>query len=415
LLKPSASLLQFLRRQQVFIVMGVVVYAMIVTLRIPVSLTGCLICSLICGNLTTSLLQWLTAACSLQRLPHNWLVFTGCLALATPITVTISIWVVGKILFPPDVLTWKNVGPWWEFSCVATMVFGLIYYAYNESRQRLERRNRELAQALDQGTARLEFQDQELQRAREIQESLLPRNIPQIDGFEIAGTWQPARTVGGDYFDILKFADDKLGFCIADVVGKGVSAALLMANIQAAVRAFASESARPAWLCARINSVLCGNIADDKFVTFFYGLLDARKRTLVYANAGHLPPILMRDSGPPVRLTEGGMVLGVSPSSSYKEAALCLHADDRLLLFTDGITEAADANLEEYGDQRIQSVAEDHIADTASELMARVMADATQFCQGQFVDDATMIVLAAVSAGQRQEATEMAAPSTVAP
>ncbi|HMK31295.1 MAG TPA: SpoIIE family protein phosphatase [Terriglobales bacterium] len=254
--KLSPWLIQLLRRQQIFIVMGVVVYAMIVTLRIPVSLTGTLICALICGNLTTLFLQWLNRACSRQGFPYNWLVFTGCLALVTPLTVTISILVVAWILFPPEILTWKIVGPWWEFSCIATMVFGLIYYTYIETRQRLERRNRELAQALDQGAARLESQDQELQRAREIQESLLPRKIPQIDGFEIAGTWQPARTVGGDYFDILKFADQKLAFCIADVVGKGVSAALLMANIQAAVRAFASESASPAWLCSRINNAL---------------------------------------------------------------------------------------------------------------------------------------------------------------
>ncbi|HMK31294.1 MAG TPA: PP2C family protein-serine/threonine phosphatase [Terriglobales bacterium] len=145
-------------------------------------------------------------------------------------------------------------------------------------------------------------------------------------------------------------------------------------------------------------------------------MLDATRRVLVYSNAGHPPPILMRNSGPPVRLTEGGLVLGVSPESRYEEGALSLHPDDRLLLFTDGITEAANANQDEYGDDRIQLLVKEHIADNASELMARVMADASQFCQGQFADDATMIVLAVVPARQPQQAfTQAAASYSVAP
>jgi len=311
--------------------------------------------------------------------------------------VTITIYVVGWLILPAAVVHWKYFAPFWEFSFIATVISGLLSYAYVQSKGRLERRNVELEQALKSGEARLESQDQELQRAREIQESLLPRNILQIDGFEIAAAWQPARTVGGDYYDVLKLSDDTLGICIADVVGKGVSAALLMANIQAAVRAFASETASPAWLCSRINNVLCGNIADDKFVTFFFGLLDGRTGTLTYCNAGHLPPILLRGSSNTLRLDEGGLVLGVSTKAQYTEASIHLAPEDRLLLFTDGITEAASVDDEEYGDHRIEIMAAQGAGDRAAEIIARIMNDTAVFCQSHFNDDATMLVLTALA------------------
>ena len=114
-----------------------------------------------------------------------------------------------------------------------------------------------------------------MQRASEIQRSLLPKEIPQLAGFEVAGAWRPARTVSGDYYDVFKLGEGKLGICIADVVGKGVSAALMMANVQAAVRAYASSAESPAQLCVKVNSLLCENLATGKFVTFLYGVLDS--------------------------------------------------------------------------------------------------------------------------------------------
>ena len=100
----------------------------------------------------------------------------------------------------------------------------------------------------------------------------MPKELPQLTEFEVAGAWEPAQVVGGDYYDVIRLGKDKLAICIADVVGKGVSAALLMANVQASVRAFAAETASPAYVCSRINSVLCANIAAGKFVTLFYGV-----------------------------------------------------------------------------------------------------------------------------------------------
>jgi phosphoserine phosphatase RsbU/P len=163
--------------------------------------------------------------------------------------------------------------------------------------------------------------------------------------------------VGGDYHDVIPLSETKLGICIADVVGKGVSAARLMANVQATVRAYASEHAAPSWLCRRVNEVLCNNLADDKFVTLFYGILDAETRSLRYTNAGHLPPLLVRSDGSHDTLSDGGAVLGVFRDWNYEEGVAHVDADDRLFLFTDGITEAMRSDNEEFGEGRLLQAA----------------------------------------------------------
>jgi sigma-B regulation protein RsbU (phosphoserine phosphatase) len=185
----------------------------------------------------------------------------------------------------------------WKFPFVANLVFAFAYEGYKVTTLRLRKRNQQLQQTIEIETAERETEAAELQQAREIQCGLLPKDIPQLPTFEIAAAWEPARLVGGDYYDVIQLAKDKLGICIADVVGKGVSAALLMAKVQASLRAFASESASPAYVCRRINSVLCSNLAEGKFVTLFYGVLDQRTRILHYTNAGPSSPTLDRPAG----------------------------------------------------------------------------------------------------------------------
>ena len=119
------------------------------------------------------------------------------------------------------------------------------------------------------------------------------KEIPQLAGFEVAAAWRPAREVSGDYYDVFKLDEHRLGVCIADVVGKGVAAALLMANVQAAVRAYASSAENAAQLCTKVNRLLCENLATGKFVTFLYGVLNNETRTFDYCNAGHV----LSDSG----------------------------------------------------------------------------------------------------------------------
>ena len=273
------------------------------------------------------------------------------------------------------------------------LVFSVVWFLYIETKDRLERRNRELQRSVELVPARLEMQEQELERAREIQESLLPKDIPQLPGFEVATAWRPARMVGGDYFDVLRLGESRLAICIADVVGKGVSAGLLMANVQATVRAFARDSESPAQMCSRVNGVLCGNIAKGKYVTFFYGILDADKDTLRYCNAGHPSPILV-SSDSIQQLPAAGAVLGVFPTWKYLDSSIDLSAGDRLVLFTDGITEASGADGQEFGEENLAALARANCTSPACELNNRVLTQVSHYCKGQFQDDATLLVIA---------------------
>ncbi len=235
----------------------------------------------------------------------------------------------------------------------------------------------------------------ELAEALKIQKRLLPQQVPQIDGWELAVSWQPASGVGGDCFDTIRFADTRLGISIADVVGKGIPAALLMSNLQAAVRAFASEIVEPRELCHQVNRILCGNIAEGRFISFFYAILDAATGTLTYTNAGHYLPMLVSAAGAVERLGTGGPVLGVIANADYEQSAVTIAAGDRLVLFTDGLTEARSAADEEFGEQRLLEALLEHRACSAPALQARLANAVAAFTGGSLQDDATLMVLAA--------------------
>ena len=255
-----------------------------------------------------------------------------------------------------------------------------------------------LRSEIEQGRTRRTRREQErreLDEARRIQRKLLPASMPQMDGWEIASSWQPAEGVGGDCFDALQFAETRVAVSIADVVGKGIPAALLMSNLQAAVRAFATEAVRPGELCHQVNRILCGHIAEGRFISFFYCIVDGDLGTLTYSNAGHYPPILVRADGSVVRLDAGGAVLGVFADSSYQQAQIATAAGDRLILFTDGITEARNVDDEEFGEERLVAAAIAHRACSAPALQARLTEAVASFTGGRFQDDATLIVLGA--------------------
>lgn len=323
-----------------------------------------------------------------------WLAFLALLLALTPAMVTVATAIVFWVVDRPGGSFWNYLGSGWKFPSVATITFGIACQIYFVTKCRLERRNQELQQTVDSDLAERELQEEELKRAREIQEALLPKEIPQIEGFEIAGTWEPARMVGGDYFDVIRLSEKKLGICIADVVGKSVSAALLMANVQATVRAYASRSASPAWLCDRVNSVLCANLASEKFVTLFYGVLDAERKTLQYTSAGHPRPILKRASGSVQQLENGGAVLGVFPNWKYEDSFVKLAAGDRLVLFTDGITEAAKTDGEQFGEEGLIHFVKTFGDEPPLKLNARLLTNVKSFCDSDLQDDATLIAIA---------------------
>lgn len=234
----------------------------------------------------------------------------------------------------------------------------------------------------------------EFEDARLIQRGLLPAAMPQTSGVQLASSWQPANGVGGDCFDALTFPGGGVGLTIADVAGKGVPAALLMSNLQAAVRAFAQEGASPGAVCTSVNRLLCRNMASGRFITFCYARIDIAARKLTYANAGHNPPLLVHANGHIDKLTPGGTVLGVFAESTYEQGEFTIATGDRLILYTDGITEGRNRDGEEFGDDRLADSAARHRSLPAEEMLAAMLRDIEGFNGGSYEDDATLIVAA---------------------
>ena len=263
-------------------------------------------------------------------------------------------------------------------------------------RERRESRRRaaEETRARREMLAQLRQQEQEIAEARAIQQGLLPREIPQLPGYEIVAAWQSALTVGGDYYDVLPFGEEELGLCIADVAGKGLPAAFLMSNLQAAVRGLASSAISPDALCTRLNALLCRNMTRDRFITFFYAQLDGPSRCLRYASAGHNPPVLQRCDGSQKRLMEGGGVLGVFPDQTFGLGTAQLAPGDRVIFFTDGVTEANSPEGEEFGEARLLGLLKEHGVLSAGELQKNILRAAADFSGGHWHDDATLVILA---------------------
>ena len=250
---------------------------------------------------------------------------------------------------------------------------------------------------LDEAAARREADahaSRELEHAQRIQRALLPSPLPEIDGCEMAAMWKPAMAFGGDCYDMLRFSNTRLGLSIADVAGKGLPAALLMANLQASVRAFGTEDARPETVTRQVNRALCRHTPLDRFVTFFYAMIDTSRGTLACSNAGHNPPILVHADSSVSRPATGGMVLGVLEDNAYSQAEIRLRSGDRLVLFTDGITEAGSHEGREFGDNRLVNLVVAHRHRSASEILDAIFRDVNAFTAGVFSDDATLISVA---------------------
>lgn len=240
-----------------------------------------------------------------------------------------------------------------------------------------------------------EMQSRELFAALEIQKSLLPHTTPVLRGCELATAWQPVRSVSGDFFNLLQFDERKSAFCIGDVAGKGMPAALVMSNAQALVKAFASVRCEPRDLCSQVNRALSGQLTNSgKFITFFYACYDGVSRRFRYTNAGHNPPMLMRRDGQFMSLEKGGTVLGIFSDSQFEQGEILLASGDRVLFYTDGITEVVNAAGEEFGEERLLQLLRSHRHLSAKALQERIMAAVTEFCGGDFQDDATLLVLA---------------------
>ncbi len=241
--------------------------------------------------------------------------------------------------------------------------------------------------------------ESELATARKIQERLLPEEMPLITGFEIAGTSLPSQQVGGDYFDFLDIGNGKLGIAIADVSGKGIPAALLMANIQASLHAQAIESGNVADLASKMNNRLVRSTGSNMFATFFYGVLDRTKSTFTSTNAGHNPPLVFRADGNIERLEAGGLIIGFLPDQEYKQESVSVGPGDTIVLYTDGITEAVGPSEELvsenlFGEQRLIEVVKSCLSLSVKEIQAAILKAISDHTAGvPQSDDITLVVM----------------------
>lgn len=236
--------------------------------------------------------------------------------------------------------------------------------------------------------------EEELAIASNIQSLLFPKSLPSISGYELAARSTPTRHVGGDYYDTISLGDGRVLIAIADVSGKGVPAALLMSNVQASLRALAGPEMDLAANAGRISEIIYANTDFNKYATFFYGILDPAEHTLVYTNAGHNPPILLRAGGASETLDAGGLPVGLMPGSTYEYGCVTIGAGDLLVMYTDGVTEAANTDDEEYGEERLLGLARAGADRPALEFLDRVYEDVFAFAAGMPQgDDITMVVL----------------------
>ena len=230
--------------------------------------------------------------------------------------------------------------------------------------------------------------------ARDIQLKLLPSDFPPISGYQAAGKNIPAKEVGGDYYDFVRISEDRYGFCLGDVSGKGMPAALLMANLQATLRGQILTDATPGICIQRANRLMYLNTDPQKFATLFYGILDVKNHRIRFCNAGHDNPFLLGPDLQTQRLHVGGPVLGFLPECAYEEAEVNLNPGDILLIYSDGITEAFNTREEEFGEKRLEKLVRENREKTADQLINLIFESVREFASGMpQMDDMTLFII----------------------
>lgn len=269
-------------------------------------------------------------------------------------------------------------------NAVLAVVVGLALYTYDSMRRQIEESYRALREK--------EAMERELEIAREVQRELLPHTFPEVEGLELAGACHPAVGVGGDYYDFLSFSEQQIGLVIADVSGKGIPAALLMAGLQGSVRSTAAPSTPPSEVNGRLNEMLYRSSSAARYATLFYGLYDAPLRTLTYSNAGHLPPLHF-GAGEPARLKADGIPIGMFPGYTYGQGRRTLERGDLLALFTDGIIESPNAEGQEFGEARLIELLSNNRQRDLNDIVLMVLQDLARWTGGAPpFDDATIVL-----------------------
>ena len=237
--------------------------------------------------------------------------------------------------------------------------------------------------------------DSDLALARSVMADLLPHNAPSLAGFDVAGAHRASLAVGGDYYEFIPLGEDRWGVVIADVVGKGLPAALLVAATRASIWALVGHDLAVRTVLRRANRFFHESAEDGRYVTLFYMVLDVPARRLLYVNAGHVPPVLLRADGTVELFEEGGVPLGLFGAPRYTEGHAALGDGDVMALYTDGIVESMDAEGEEYGRDRLIDVLRRTRESSATEICNAIAQDVRSFDAGLSPDDRTLLVVKA--------------------
>ena len=272
-------------------------------------------------------------------------------------------------------------------NAILSVVVGIALHTYDSMRHQIEQQYQALREK--------EAMERELAIAREVQRELLPRACPVMPGLMLSGACRPAIGVGGDYYDYLQFSDDRLGLVIADVAGKGIPAALLMAGLQASVRSLAGPAVEPGEVNRRLNGMLYRSTSTARYATLFFAIYDARRRLLQYSNAGHFPPLHIKARSVE-RLTADGIPLGLMEEALYGQGQRELETGDLLAMYTDGIVEAPNPEGVEFGEDRLVEVLRRHENTGLDSLVLVVMDELSRWTHGAAAhDDATLVLVRA--------------------
>jgi sigma-B regulation protein RsbU (phosphoserine phosphatase) len=239
--------------------------------------------------------------------------------------------------------------------------------------------------------------ESELELAQDVQKMLLPQEVPNIPGLEIAAFSRPAQIVGGDYFDFVDFSNGFHGLAIADVAGHGVSASLHMASIQALLRTLVPVNKSPAEVMSQVHKLFIHNIRFETFVTFFIGAFDSSTKTLTFSNAGHLPPLVLRNNKSKKESVEmlrpTGAAIGLIEEAEFAEKTIELQKEDLLVLYTDGITEAVNLQNQEFGRERLIKLIQQVNNAPVKQVVQEIRQSLKEFSEGKPLADDTTIVI----------------------
>ncbi len=244
--------------------------------------------------------------------------------------------------------------------------------------------------------------EDDLELSQQVQQALLPQQTPDMPGLEIAAFSRPARIVSGDYFDFFRFKDNSYGLTIGDVVDKGMAASLLMASLQASLKILVSDNTSPTQVVNRLNSLFIHNVRLSQFVTLFLGQFDPATRRLTYTNAGHNPPLIVHKvvngRGPIEWLQPTGAAIGLIEQFAFNTGSIDLHAGDLIIFYTDGVTEARNAQGDYFGTARLQDIVQANLDQAPRDVLRELRQRLQTFMGDRAIEDDTTIVVCKVQA-----------------